>query len=408
MNKVNTDFIKEIQKYGAFDITACFNCGNCTAVCPLSQEDGSFPRKMIRYAQIGLKDKLLDKKEMWMCYYCGKCSETCPRQAEPGAFMSALRKYAIAKQDITGFSQLLFKMPWLNFIFLMFVALVFALFLYGVRVENAENEKIIEIFHIPYHLIHDMGIIILAIAGFALLAGIIMMLFRSLDIKELIPIFKEKKPGVKTLIWLLIKEAWNVGWGEMLAFKRYQGCDAEEDTKGEKRETKVGFLMKPWFLHATIAWGFFGLFTATVLDFLFKDPAIRVPLWYPPRLLGTIAGIFLIYGTSVVIVKRVIAKEKKYSNTTFADWWFLLALWYIGLTGFILEILVYLPEVDPKTADILFLFHVAPAMELIVLAAYTKLAHVFYRPIVLFSYNLKKQLLNLKTSPREEKQSDNE
>ncbi len=42
--------------YGAFDVDACFNCGNCTAVCPLSAADSTFPRRIIRYAQVGLQD----------------------------------------------------------------------------------------------------------------------------------------------------------------------------------------------------------------------------------------------------------------------------------------------------------------------------------------------------------------
>ena len=82
--RVNTHLMDEIKAYGAVDIEACFNCGNCTAVCPLSSEGDSFPRRMIRYAQVGMQDQLLSSKELWMCYYCGECSRTCPRQAEPG------------------------------------------------------------------------------------------------------------------------------------------------------------------------------------------------------------------------------------------------------------------------------------------------------------------------------------
>jgi heterodisulfide reductase subunit C len=77
--------VEEIRKFGAFDITACFNCGNCTAVCPLFAKDAAFPRRLIRYAHLGLEEKLLDKKEVWLCYYCGKCSETCPPRQNPAS-----------------------------------------------------------------------------------------------------------------------------------------------------------------------------------------------------------------------------------------------------------------------------------------------------------------------------------
>ena len=39
--------------FGAFDIDACFNCGNCTAVCPLSEADASLPAAHDPLGQLG-------------------------------------------------------------------------------------------------------------------------------------------------------------------------------------------------------------------------------------------------------------------------------------------------------------------------------------------------------------------
>ena len=49
----------DIQRYGAADVSACFWCGTCTATCPLVEEDATFPRRIIRYAQVGMRDELL-------------------------------------------------------------------------------------------------------------------------------------------------------------------------------------------------------------------------------------------------------------------------------------------------------------------------------------------------------------
>jgi len=97
MQRINTEFSEKIKKYGAFDINACYNCGNCTAICPLSTEDNSFPRKMIRSTILGLEDKIDSSMDPWLCYYCGECSDTCPRDADPGGLMMALRRYQIRK-----------------------------------------------------------------------------------------------------------------------------------------------------------------------------------------------------------------------------------------------------------------------------------------------------------------------
>jgi quinone-modifying oxidoreductase subunit QmoC len=113
-----------------------------------------------------------------------------------------------------------------------------------------------------------------------------------------------------------------------------------------------------------------------------------VALWYPPRFIGIISGIMMLYGASIIIWNRIKAVQVNYKDSTFADWWLILTLWFVGLTGFILTVLVYLPHVDQKTADILFILHVAPAMQVIIMMAFTKLAHIFYRMHALFVYEL--------------------
>jgi len=126
--RVDPSLMSEIKQYGAVNIEACFNCGNCTAICPLTG-DASFPRRMIRYAQIGAKDALIGSKELWLCYYCGECSKTCPRQAEPGEFMAAARRYAIAEYDFTGIAKGMFTVSWFNILLNLLLVSFFSVFL---------------------------------------------------------------------------------------------------------------------------------------------------------------------------------------------------------------------------------------------------------------------------------------
>ena len=55
MEQVNENVLAEIKKLGAFDLEACYSCGTCSAVCPLSAAAVSFPRRMFRYALLGLE-----------------------------------------------------------------------------------------------------------------------------------------------------------------------------------------------------------------------------------------------------------------------------------------------------------------------------------------------------------------
>ena len=64
--RVDAGVLPEMRSYGAFDINACFNCGNCTAVCPLSKDNDAFPRRVIRYAQLGQRASIAASKEVWL------------------------------------------------------------------------------------------------------------------------------------------------------------------------------------------------------------------------------------------------------------------------------------------------------------------------------------------------------
>jgi hypothetical protein len=58
-------------------------------------------------------------------------------------------------------------------------------------------------------------------------------------------------------------------------------------------------------------------------------------------------------------------------------------VWITGVTGFAIEIALYLPSA-PAWGYWVFLFHVAVAMELVLLAPFMKFAHAVYRPVALF------------------------
>ena len=53
-----------------------------------------------------------------------------------------------------------------------------------------------------------------------------------------------------------------------------------------------------WFIHAATMWGFLGLLAATIIDYGLAVVGIKatgapLPIWYPVRLLGTVAGLAL-------------------------------------------------------------------------------------------------------------------
>ena len=97
MVQVNVNFAEELQPYGVETALECFNCGTCAAICPLFSEH--FPRKIIRYVQVGAKGKILEHaQDLWRCLHCGLCTQTCPRQANPGELILGLLRYVVASR----------------------------------------------------------------------------------------------------------------------------------------------------------------------------------------------------------------------------------------------------------------------------------------------------------------------
>jgi ferredoxin len=364
MAMVNPGFAKEIVKYGAKDFSACYNCGTCTAICNLTEENVSFPRVLIRKGMLGLTDDITSAKEIWLCYACGDCSVSCPRQAAPGDYMSALRRYAIASYEPTGLSKLILKNNAFSILITLALAILLGFFLGTIRPETEIARWIFSI--LPYEVIHNVGIGIFAFTGLSIVWGLVAM-----SVKLSGNVDKEKKN--KKSILMTLKEVAQ----ELATMKRYQDCDLEENAFWNARP----FFLRPWVVHWSIMWGFIGLLLATILDFLFKDPA--TDMWLPTRILGTLSGIFLIYGTTAAIIYRLKKITRAYRDTRLADWMFLIFLWLAGFTGFWLEVAVFF-SASGLTNQVVFMIHTIISMELVLLFAFSKFAHALYRPVALY------------------------
>jgi nitrate reductase gamma subunit/ferredoxin len=378
--RVDPNLLGEIKQFGAIGIEKCINCGNCTAVCSLTSAEDHFPRQMIRLAQLGMKDKLLGSKELWLCYNCGDCSETCPQQAEPANFMAAARCYAITNYDPIGFGRFVCKTPLFGGLIVSLMVLFFGIFMYAER-ESVSSQSLKLFDFIPFEWIHNVGLIVMIFIGLVSLVTIFNMMYRIAKVNHLS--YKNFFNGAR-MNWA--KAFWDAVMVQSLGQKRYrEDCEAVEN-RGPWYLTK-------WFVHAATMWGFLGLLLATILNYVFdivglKPTGTAVPIWYPVRLLGTISGLLFVYGVSVLIYRRWKAPDKAHSYSRPSDWIFLIMLWMSGVTGFVLEIALYLPQ-PPVWGYAMFIVHVAFSMVLVLLLPFTKFAHAIYRIVALYIHALK-------------------
>jgi ferredoxin len=378
-HRADSNMLEEFERYGGVNVGACFNCGNCSAVCSMTAENDNFPRKLIRYAQIGMKDELLGSKELWLCYNCGQCSETCPRKAEPARFMMAARCYAITHYDLFGPSKAMCHSPLFATVFTIVLGIVLGLFMFA-HTQTMPTGSLKLFQFIPYTFIHNFGlgvIIFMAVVGLVGIFRMIISIARSNNLS-----LKSFTNGSK-MNWL--SALWEAVFVQALAQKRYrEDCDAKENAHG--------WFLSKWFVHAATMWGFLGLLAATILNYILdivglKAPGVLVPIWYPVRLLGTFSGLLFVYGVTVLMIRRWRQTGKAHSDSRTSDWLFLIILWFAGVSGFILEISLYLPQ-PPIWGYWVFLFHVAVSMELILLLPYSKFAHAIYRTVALYVHAL--------------------
>lgn len=76
-------------------LTACMNCGICTAICPAAEFYKYDPRQICALVQSKDEEKieeLLKSETIWYCGQCMSCKTRCPRGNVPGLVITVLRK----------------------------------------------------------------------------------------------------------------------------------------------------------------------------------------------------------------------------------------------------------------------------------------------------------------------------
>ena len=78
-------------------LSECYQCGKCTAGCPMARYMDLSPNQIMRLAQAGddaALERLLGCEALWYCAGCLTCAQRCPRKLDPAAVMDLLREMA--------------------------------------------------------------------------------------------------------------------------------------------------------------------------------------------------------------------------------------------------------------------------------------------------------------------------
>ncbi|MDI6907092.1 MAG: 4Fe-4S dicluster domain-containing protein [Thermoanaerobacterales bacterium] len=342
------EFTAEVIRLGAAQSRACFNCGNCSAICPLAETDSFYPRRLLRYAQLGAGEKILASPGIWLCYHCGQCTSMCPRLADPGEVIMALRRWAIARYSWPRPAGKLYTSKMFTFFFYLSAAVFFGLGLVLFH-GPVDRETVRLSLFIPTRLIEVGGV---GLGCFVL--GCVALSLRRM--------YRHLTTAAPVPVRLGAGDVWRTFLEEVLIQQRYRQC--EDKTRR--------------WMHLAIVNGFIALGLTTALAFIFNSGGAPENLPAPIRGLGTLGGIALLGGALVAGWRRLAGREV---FTHFTDWTFLTLLFLAGLTGLLLEGTAYLNL--PPASYTLYAAHLVVVALLILAAPCTKFAHAAYRFLAL-------------------------
>ena len=354
--RVEPGLHREIARFGGGDVTACMNCGNCTATCPQTMEGVAFPRRVIHLLQVGHTERLRSSLEPWLCYYCGDCSTSCPRDANPAATMMAARRYLTAQYDWTGIGARLYRSP---------------------------------------------AVQLAAVIGMALLVGLAVLLFHGpvvtshMALNTFLPVERVELADwtmAAVLATLLLSNGWRM-YGFVM---RRDGAPPVpfRVLLGETKTFVLHFLTQKrwrecetarprWLTHLLLVTGYVSMMLLVEVGLRWFQTDLVRPVWHPTRLLGYWATGVLLYGSVVFLVARARKAEWIHRHSEPSDWLFIVLLFLVASTG----ILVHVLRLSglPTATYVMYAVHLAVVAPFLILQVpFGKWSHMFYRPLAVY------------------------
>lgn len=85
-----TALSRKIADAAGVTLWECYQCGKCSAGCPMAASMDVQPRQVVRLLQLGMADELLKSRTIWLCASCHMCVDRCPNSINlPGLIENA-------------------------------------------------------------------------------------------------------------------------------------------------------------------------------------------------------------------------------------------------------------------------------------------------------------------------------
>jgi len=96
---------KLLEAPGGETLKLCYQCGTCTATCPIARFTDVFrPNKVIHLAKLGIRN-VVYSDAVWLCVNCYSCTERCPQGVKVADVMRVLKNLAVEEGVIPEYSR---------------------------------------------------------------------------------------------------------------------------------------------------------------------------------------------------------------------------------------------------------------------------------------------------------------
>lgn len=101
IDEIRSRLTEKISDISGANIFKCYQCGRCSAGCPMAEYMDILPNQAVRLIQVGRWEDVANSNTPWVCAACLTCSVRCPRGVEIAEIMEAVRQLVLRDRDST-------------------------------------------------------------------------------------------------------------------------------------------------------------------------------------------------------------------------------------------------------------------------------------------------------------------
>jgi len=84
--------VEEVMSRSGQNLQSCYQCRRCAAGCPVGEETGVTPDRLIRMILVGDKEAAINNLLVWKCVACYTCGTRCPNNIQTARINETLKQ----------------------------------------------------------------------------------------------------------------------------------------------------------------------------------------------------------------------------------------------------------------------------------------------------------------------------